>query len=42
MLKIGNYNTLTVAREVDFGLYLATDDGREILIPSGMCPKAPK
>lgn len=33
MLKIGNYNTLTVAREVDFGLYLATDDGREILIP---------
>lgn len=39
MLKIGNYNTLTVAREVDFGLYLATDDGREILIPNRYVPE---
>lgn len=42
MLKIGNYNTLTVAREVDFGLYLATDDGREILIPKRYVPEGTK
>lgn len=42
MLKIGNYNTLTVAREVDFGLYLATDDGREILIPNRYVPEGTK
>lgn len=39
MLKIGNYNTLTVAREVDFGYYLATDDGREILLPRKYAPE---
>ncbi len=39
MLKIGNYNTLRVARKVDFGLYLATDDDREILIPSRYVPE---
>ena len=38
MLEIGKYNTLTVAREVDFGLYLATDDGREILLPRRYIP----
>ncbi len=39
MLKIGNYNILTVAREVDFGYYLATDDGREILMPRRYMPE---
>lgn len=38
MLKIGNYNTLKVAREVDFGVYLATDDDREILLPARYVP----
>lgn len=38
MLKIGNYNTLTVAREVDFGFYLTTDDGREMLLPRRYMP----
>lgn len=38
MLKIGNYNTLTVKREVDFGFYLSTDDGREILMPGKYAP----
>lgn len=33
MLQIGKYNTLTVAREVEFGLYLADDRGTEVLIP---------
>lgn len=39
MLKIGNYNTLKVAREVDFGYYLATDDGRELLLPRKYMPE---
>ena len=39
MLKIGKYNTLKVSREVDFGYYLTTDDGREILLPASICPK---
>lgn len=38
MLEIGKYNTLSVAREVDFGYYLATDDGREILLPRKYAP----
>lgn len=38
MLKIGQYNELVVAREVDFGYYLATDDGREILLPRKYMP----
>lgn len=38
MLKIGQYNTLKVAREVDFGYYLSTDDGREILLPRKYMP----
>ncbi len=33
MLKIGNYNTLRVARAVDFGLYLETESGKEVLLP---------
>lgn len=39
MLKIGNYNTLKVAREVDFGYYLATDDDRELLLPRKYMPE---
>ena len=38
MLEIGKYNMLAVAREVDFGYYLATDDGREILLPRKYAP----
>ena len=33
MLKIGKYNRLQVARMVDFGLYLATESGKEVLLP---------
>lgn len=39
MLKIGNYNTLKVAREVDFGYYLSTDDDRELLLPRKYMPE---
>lgn len=38
MLKIGNYNTLKVVKEVDFGLYLESGKG-EILIPSKYVPQ---
>jgi predicted RNA-binding protein (virulence factor B family) len=38
MIKVGEYNTLKVIREVDFGLYL--DDGDEgILLPKRFVPK---
>ncbi len=39
MLKIGNFNELKVAREVDFGYYLSTDDGRELLLPRKYMPE---
>lgn len=39
MLKIGQYNELTVVREVDFGFYLSTDDNREILLPRKYMPE---
>ncbi|WP_356930770.1 S1 RNA-binding domain-containing protein [uncultured Duncaniella sp.] len=34
MLKIGKYNSLQVARNVDFGAYLADRDGNEVLLPA--------
>lgn len=32
-MKIGNYNKLCVSRRVDFGLYLADEQGNEVLLP---------
>lgn len=32
-MNIGQYNILKVAREVDFGLYLADPEGNEVLLP---------
>lgn len=34
MVKIGNYNTLTVSHLVDFGAYLDAGNGVEILLPA--------
>lgn len=34
MVKIGTYNTLKVVKNVDFGAYLADEDGTEILLPA--------
>lgn len=42
MLKIGKYNTLRVARRVDFGLYLDAGDGLEILLPQRYVPEGTK
>ena len=33
-MKIGDYNTLQVARESDYGLYLVDDKGEEVLLPN--------
>lgn len=41
MLRIGEYNTLKVVKEVDFGLYLRADD-EEILLPSKYVPEGTK
>lgn len=37
-MTIGSYNTLKVARSVDFGLYLSDDEGNEVLLPSRYVP----
>lgn len=37
MVAIGDYNELEIAKEVDFGLYLDSDDG-EILLPAKYVP----
>ncbi len=34
MIEIGKDNRLKVAREVDFGVYLADDEGNEVLMPA--------
>lgn len=33
MIKIGQYNELTIKRAVDFGVYLTDDEGNEVLLP---------
>ncbi len=38
MVKIGQYNTLTVTKFVDYGLYLDDGDGGEILLPKRYMP----
>ncbi|MDO4319864.1 MAG: S1-like domain-containing RNA-binding protein [Bacteroidales bacterium] len=42
MINIGRYNTLKVARRVDFGLYLDAGDGLEILLPQRYVPDGVK
>ncbi len=37
-VKLGDYNTLTVIKEVDFGLYLDGKDEGEILLPTRYVP----
>ncbi len=33
-MKFGKYNSMKVARNVDFGAYLESDDGQEVLLPA--------
>ncbi|MFD2067330.1 S1 RNA-binding domain-containing protein [Pontibacter silvestris] len=41
MVELGNYNELEIAREVDFGVYLASEDG-DILLPNKYIPEDAK
>ncbi len=38
MYKLGKYNKLTITHEVEFGAYLADDEGNEILLPLKQIP----
>jgi predicted RNA-binding protein (virulence factor B family) len=38
MVQVGQYNTLKVAKEVDFGMYLDGGEGEEILLPKRFVP----
>ncbi len=42
MAEIGKYNTLTVVKRVDFGMYLDGGDGEEILLPKRYVPRGLK
>ena len=39
MIKIGEYNTLTILRETDPGLFLADDEDNEVLLPNRYVPE---
>ncbi len=41
-IRLGDYNTLTVVKEVDFGLYLDGYDDGEILLPTRYVPEGTK
>lgn len=41
MVELGNYNELEIAREVDFGVYLTSEDG-DILLPAKYVPEGAK
>lgn len=39
MIKLGEYNTLEILRESEQGLYLADEDGNEVLLPNRYVPE---
>lgn len=39
MIKVGDYNTLEIIRETDQGLYIADDEGNEVLLPNRYIPE---
>jgi predicted RNA-binding protein (virulence factor B family) len=38
MIEIGKFNELTILRQTSVGLYLADDQGEDILLPNKYCP----
>ena len=42
MIKLGDYNELTIVKEVDFGMYLDGGDEGEILLPKRYVPEGAK
>jgi len=41
-VKIGEYNELTVHHRTDFGIYLADEDGVQVLLPKRYCADLPQ
>lgn len=39
MLEVGKYNTLKIVKDLDFGVYLDGENGKEILLPARYVPK---
>jgi len=39
LIRVANYNRLTIARETDNGLYLTDEEGREVLLPKRYMPE---
>ena len=39
MIQIGEYNTLTILREKEQGLYLSDEEDNEILLPNRYVPE---
>jgi predicted RNA-binding protein (virulence factor B family) len=42
MMKIGIWNTLTVLRDTQYGLFLGDDAGNDVLLPNKYCPRSAK
>lgn len=40
MIEIGKYNTLEIIREAEQGIYLADDEGEEVLLPNRYVPES--
>lgn len=40
MIHIGDYNTLEIIRETEQGLYIADEEGNEVLLPNRYVPKS--
>jgi hypothetical protein len=40
MINIGDYNTLEIIRETEQGLYIADEEGNEVLLPNRYVPKS--
>lgn len=40
MIKLGEYNTLSIIRETDPGLFLADEEGNEVLLPNRYVPES--
>ncbi len=39
MINLGEYNTLTIARAAEAGLYLSDNEGQSVLLPNKLCSK---
>lgn len=40
MIRLGEYNLLSIARKTDFGLFLTDNEGHEVLLPNKLMPES--